>query len=778
MAFTSAEQDDELALAQLTAMPDLQVPPVEILEHGVDEPAIAQGAPIVANHLDDRLIELVAIAAQLSVDQSTDSVLGKAILLRHLVPQIDKCAVVLLDKEGRACRVAGVIGMTSEHSEILVQVEQEQRLWSTTATTAQPVSFPDVLQNRRMERLWPLVEMAGLRSIWLVPLVDSRGHTIGWIVFGSPCVFMPNDEDRAIAALFANHMVIALHQAELFEENQRKFRELSFLHRVSTRTGAAVADLDQTLQRLLNELGELMRPSAGLLMLRDQDGSMELKATYNLGREQWTVANELGLRLMELMIDKGKPLLLTDATKYEPLGKVVSVFGLRSAICTPLMVQHSMAGIVALGDTRANAYSQANLALLGTACNQASTALENAILFAETKRRQSEVIQQQKEMAAIFRSVSDGVMILGEQGKILAVNASLEALTGRKQSELVGSRCCDVFGRDCLCLGKARGSKERSGPTAGKRKGQTSSYIDITHTRKDGRKIDLSVGSTFIGLAGPRQGITIITARDVSERREVERMKADFFSTVSHDLRTFLTAIKGYAATLRHMEKETSPQQRRLYLEAIDSATNRISRLVSDFLDLSRIEANHLRLALEPLYIDCLIGDIVSEMQAQTLQHIIRVRSEGPMPLLEADRGKIERVVINLLDNAVKYSPKGGTIFVTIRQVGNRRELNRLVGRDRAMGLAKDVRSWVLVTVQDHGIGIPEDQADRLFDKFYRVEDGQSTMTRGTGLGLYICRTIIHAHGGRIWAKGGLGQGTTISFVLPACADNLLNEDW
>jgi signal transduction histidine kinase len=238
--------------------------------------------------------------------------------------------------------------------------------------------------------------------------------------------------------------------------------------------------------------------------------------------------------------------------------------------------------------------------------------------------------------------------------------------------------------------------------------------------------------------------------------------KPDAVTVLSHELLSPLTLIKGYAATMLQLSEVITGEQRKHYCQGIESATNRVIKLLESLRDISQFEEGKPRLLIEQTYLSDLLREAAKEIQNQTSKHVIKLHVPRSLPSLNIDRQKILQVMINLLGNAVKYSSQGGDIEITARQVQSEEKLREVFKEVPPLKTP-----CVIVSVSDHGVGIPEDDLVRIFDKFYRVDNRLIRTTPGAGLGLYICRMIVAAHDGHIWAKSTPGIGSTFFFSLP-----------
>ena len=248
---------------------------------------------------------------------------------------------------------------------------------------------------------------------------------------------------------------------------------------------------------------------------------------------------------------------------------------------------------------------------------------------------------------------------------------------------------------------------------------------------------------------------------DVVQKR-AKRTEPDAVSVLSHELLSPLTLIKGYAATMLQLAEVITEEQGKQYLQGIQAATDRVIRLLENLRDISRLDISAPSLLLQPTPLSDLLRKAVSEIQGQTTEHVIKLQLPGSLPLANVDRQKMEQVLTNLLTNAVKYSPRGGDIEVMVWLASDEREVR--VELERVPSLKYPC---LIVSVSDSGIGVPESEQERIFERFYRVNNRLTRVTSGAGLGLHICKIIVEAHGGRIWVSNRVRQGSVFSFSIP-----------
>jgi PAS domain S-box-containing protein len=348
-------------------------------------------------------------------------------------------------------------------------------------------------------------------------------------------------------------------------------------------------------------------------------------------------------------------------------------------------------------------------------------------------------------MDAIIEDNADGVMILDPELRIRVFNRALSQMTGWPAEDAIGRPCYQVLALEHvtgvnLCC---------ADPAEVKFEGHEPLVAEGELTRPSGKRTVVSI--TYTPLYDDNGEISNVIANvvDITRFREAEEMKSAFVSVISHELKTPVSLIKGYASTLAREDAEWDAETLREGLEVISEESDRLNGLIDDLLDASRIQAGGMKLEKAEILIPRLGARVVENYRVQTDKHAFELDFAEDFPAVVADEERLRQVLNNLIGNAIKYSPEGGTIRVGGWRVGD----------------------WVVGYVADEGIGIPLEEQSKLFQRFYRVDSSLRRKTQGMGLGLYLCRSIVEAHGGRIWLRSEPEKGATVFFSLPIDGD-------
>jgi two-component system phosphate regulon sensor histidine kinase PhoR len=347
----------------------------------------------------------------------------------------------------------------------------------------------------------------------------------------------------------------------------------------------------------------------------------------------------------------------------------------------------------------------------------------------------SGLTDERNRASAILGSMIEGVAVISGDERIVFANGAFSKILGLEEVGGIEGRPLLEVARQSDLLAAIR--MALSGQE------QVTSEIVIGTVRPR------SFAVTAAPVQPPSHKGAVLVLHEITDLRRLERVRQDFVANVSHEFRTPLTAIQGFAETLLAGALD-DPTNRRRFVEIIREHAARLARLTEDLLKLSRIEAGQLKLDFHPVSVTQLIDSCVETAQLKAVPRQLNLNIQVPqeLPRVRGDANSLQEVLQNLLDNALQYTPAGGTIDVS--------------------ALSSD--GHVIVTVADNGIGIPQAEQERIFERFYRVDAARSREAGGTGLGLSIARHIMDAHGGKLWVESAVGEGSRFHFSIPVAS--------
>ena len=415
-----------------------------------------------------------------------------------------------------------------------------------------------------------------------------------------------------------------------------------------------------------------------------------------------------------------KELILPTRDEIRKTLQVTTKLPVASLMAIPLHSHDRFQGIVWLGYSQPRQPTESERNLLHTLSSQASVMVQNARLYATAEGGR-------RRLAAVLASTTDAVIVTDQTERVLLINPAMERLFALQASKVIGRPVADIL--------KAKSLVEAL-------IGRDARVRNLEIPLEDGRVFYTSA-STIVRKDGQVLG-RVAVLHDITHFKEIDEMKSDFVSTVSHDLRSPLTFMRGYATMLPMVGELTEKQTD--YLNKIMSGVEQMSKLVDDLLDLGRIEAG-VDMKFYRIEVQALLSDLVEEysQHARFNGIALKLQIEPNLPHVRGDKALIKQALSNFVTNAIKYAPNSGEMTV---------KANRLNGE-------------VLISVKDQGPGIPKEDQMRLFEKFYRVQQRGTEKIKGSGLGLAIVRSIAEKHGGRVWCESQVGKGSTFGIALP-----------
>ncbi|MCB0163327.1 MAG: GAF domain-containing protein [Anaerolineae bacterium] len=508
-------------------------------------------------------------------------------------------------------------------------------------------------------------------------------------------------------------------------------------------TSAAVTsslDVNTVLNTILVQVEHILKVDKSAIAIYDESSQrFTINVSRGLSRDyiERTFLSHSRVRLAWQAVERNEPIHLIDLERDEQPEQVAPgalAEGVRAIAVIPLKTLHAPLAVLAVYKTQPYTFSQREINLLSSFANHAAMALENAALYGQSDIRFKE---QTRRLEALVHSLGDGLVLEDLTGSIHYVNRWMSDFTNLPIDAIKRGSIADLINHlyDQAITTKSSEPSHQpeldlpgnellfAVPHANRIRFLHAEIFQVTDYEQ------LTIG----------QGLLL---QDITKNYELDRMKSLLISTVSHELRTPLASIKGYASTLLADDVEWDQAEQREFLEIISHESDRLNRLVNDLLDMSRLEAGRLQLAPVP----CDLAEVVARAVPQVYpapHERLRLDLPADLPPIHADPQRLEVVVRNLIENAVKYTEQDTPITISA-QVNN---------------------GTVIVQVSDQGPGIPGTDHQRIFDPFFRVEDGL-TRQPGLGLGLAICQGFIQAQSGKIWLEPQ-SQGTCIAFSLP-----------
>ncbi len=749
----------------------------------------------------------VEVSGLLDVRQVMTSVINDALTLT----QTQIGAIIFWDEERKGYVVEGALNTTESVAQLILNEAKESlntdtfgengtSLWSDLTqqimSTGQPLIINPSLPAGESSALSKSEEIngqltlkpalpLGIRAMLGVP-IQVQNQANGAIFVCALTLRNFNEHDVQLLAFVSNQTAVAVRNAQLVhrlnlftEELERRVAlrteelaktledlteerdRVESLYQI-TRELSASFDLDRVLVEALSLINRAVGISQGSILLFDHEtGRLIYRAA--LGRDRalprggMVTSYRPGYGLAGKIVESRQPRLVPDLLEEPEWVVRKDTPDRRSALGVPLITGEDVLGVLLLFHPEPDYFTEDHLKLVTAAGAQIATAINNAELYrliTDQAQRLGVMLRTQAAEAAknqaILRGITDGVLVLDAKRDMVLVNpkaaeilnvdaAALENQSIHQSLGQEGAELTHLFYQNLL--------KSLTLIEAGERSAEF---------RIEAGKKAVAVSLAPVALGAGDVPSVIAVLRDISREAEIERLKNEFISTVSHELRTPMTSIKGYADLLVSGSSqigELNPIQHR-FVQIIQSNSNRLTELVNDILEISRIETGRVKLEFESLNIIQVIKEVAVSFEGQIVQKAMNLSLNLPddLPNVYADRARVIQILVNLMGNAWQYTPEGGNIVVHARGVDG---------------------NFVQIDVVDNGIGIVEQDLHFIFDRFFRSERTEVQVVDGTGLGLSITRMFVEMLGGKIWVKSQLDVGSAFSFTLPIDMDSL-----
>jgi PAS domain S-box-containing protein len=521
-----------------------------------------------------------------------------------------------------------------------------------------------------------------------------------------------------------------------------RMKEQSTLLETSTAVVSSL-DLRTVLDRILEQASRLLdvRMSA-IIALDKKAGVFRIQASRGLSNqfaEQLTIQPTEPSSVTMRALHSREPIQVSDTEtdpSYRPQRPRARAEGYRAILAVPLNTQYAPPTALLVFHPKPHEFPHNEIQLLSNFANQATMAIENAVLYERSDMRLQE---QTRRLEALIQSLQDGLILSNLSGSVVYTNRRVGELAALSPEELAGAPVEMVLSR---IVEKATDPESVSDGIKKLLERTSSHWVELSFLIL-GRNVRLRLDAfdvTDMNNIPIGRGLIL---HDITADHELDRMKSSLVSTVSHELRTPLAAIKGYVSTLLADDVEWDKESQREFLSIISDESDRLTGLVNNLLDLSRIEAGSLSLSREECNLEESIRRAANQAQLQPGNRF-EVQIEPGLPPLFADCPRLETVIRNLIENSVKYAGEQAAIRVDVNKQGEQ----------------------VVFRVSDDGPGIPDDESQRIFESFYQVNASLARISSGAGLGLAICQGLVRAHGGEIWVEKQ-DQGARLAFSIP-----------
>ena len=681
----------------------------------------------------ERLQTVTDVAlTHLALDDLLRELLGRTVELLRT----DTAAVLLIDESGRELVPRAARGL-EESFEAGVPVPVGEGFSGRIAAERKPRVVEDV---RRDEVYSPFLRER-VRSLLGVPLM-LRGEVLGVLYVGSREPRRFTGAETELLELVADRFALAIRQSHLFEaerearaQAERAQDRLAFMSEASALLGGSL-DYRTTLREVaalavgsfadwcvvdLVREGEIER-----LLIHHRDPAMvafgqAFSARYGVERGEGGPATVATTGRVAFAPDVSDEMVQAVSASSEHLAQLRAL-GVRSYISVPVVARGEPLGAITfMRSENAAPFVHEDLAAAKDFGRRAGVAIDTARLYRSAEER--------ARAARALAHIGEGVVLVDRRGIVQHWNPAAAAITGIAEDDAVG-----------LALDRVLPSWEEIEELV-----PVGDWPAVAQSASRAAPVELRGRELWLSFSGIRfEDGRVYAFRDVTEEHGLRALQADFVATVSHELRTPLAAVYGAAMTVQR--EGVSPDDRDRLLGVIVDQADRLAHIIDDVLWMSRLDSGRLDLHVERCDAVELAERVVEGARTHAPDSVrLSVEADAGLPPVAADRDKLRQVLVNLVDNGVKYSPEGGTVTVRLAESEGR----------------------IRFSVRDEGLGIPHRHQQHVFEKFYRLDPNQTRGVGGTGLGLYICRELVQRMGGSIWLSSAEGEGSTFVFDLP-----------
>jgi len=556
-------------------------------------------------------------------------------------------------------------------------------------------------------------------------------------------------------------------QDNMWKSEQQLQERQHILDRVSN---LVVSSLDQ--QITLTEIAQLLVPSLAdycrIAVLDEQHQIQEIavnhadpakvalvQALYNQYKDRAEP-----IYGVQKLLRTGKPELISNLSQdvlahiqvHPDMLNILGELALKSYMGVPLIARDRIIGAMTFSSVQTyRQYTEADLRFAGELARRIALALDNIHLYQqaqaeirERKKVEEALRESEAHKGAVFDTALDSIITMDHTGRIVEFNPAAERTFGYRRDEVVGQNMAELIIPPSLHERHKRGLAHYLATGEG---AVMDRRIEIVAMRQDGSEFPIELAVTRV----PKEGFPLFTGtiRDITERKELEQRKDEFISMASHELKTPVTSLKGFTHLLQRRLAKQGDGQALHFLDRMEAQLNKLTKLISDLLDVTKMQTGKLEFREERFSLDELVRETLENLQGTTETHRFRLEEVRNAQVF-GDKDRLGQVLINLLTNAIKYSPQADAIIVRV----------------------STDEHGAIVCVQDFGIGIAETHQEKIFERFYQVNDATEKTFSGLGIGLYISNEIVRRHHGRLWVKSAKGAGATFYVSLPLARED------
>ncbi len=532
-------------------------------------------------------------------------------------------------------------------------------------------------------------------------------------------------DDIHLGQLMATQATLALGRARLFDDTRDRLNQVSTLYTMAQKI-AGNLDLQAVLDDIVVALRQVIGCRGCCIFLLDQSNEkLEIRAADGLKSHWRDIAKlRVGEGAAGTAVSEGKTVYIPDIRQAPD--SIIFDESVQSLMVTPMWASGEIIGTINVDDVKPDAFGPAQEQLLNIAATQVGIAIENARLF-------SKISTERQQMQAIIQNMADGLLVTDKEGSVITCNPALAMMLGLSIPNILQKTpiTAPTALKQILDIKPIRGqtgmlTREVTIETIPPK------TLQVYSTR-------MEVGDELIG--------EVRVVHDVTKERDLDQLKSDFMSTISHELRTPLFSIQGFVQILLEDDDTLDAELRREFLTTIQTQSVQLSEMVNNLLDMARFDEGRMELVKADVDMAHLLSQTSKKLVGFAHQQNINLYEDIPpvFPIIIGDVERLEQVLTNLIGNAIKFTPEGGQVHIR----------------------AKTIEGQIAVEVQDNGIGIPPNDLDQIFSRYYQVSDQNKPSTKGSGLGLHIAKKIVEEHDGKIWAESVVGEGSTFHFTIP-----------